>query len=153
MFFAFGGATTALWVEFWFRDRRKAQEARARFAISCTAKFTFSESDDGTLSVKLSDSSDNVAYYLWYLNNGGTMRNEAVIVFVEFDRSISAPQVFTHSAGVGEWKESATTDRFTFVELKGWPKGEVIVQAVDSKSLGLDRRFELGVWRPYSPVI
>lgn len=112
----------------------------------------FSKSADGELSVSLAESSENVAYYAWYVNNGGTMRNEAVLVFIEFEKQILAPQVLAHSKLEGQWSEFATTNRFTFVQLKGWPEGEVVVQSVDSKALGLDRRYELQVWRPYSPA-
>nr|WP_315380803.1 hypothetical protein [uncultured Sphingomonas sp.] len=151
-FFALGGATLALWTEFWFRGRREAREATDRLALSSRANLVFSKSADGDLSVSLADDSENVGYFAWYVNNGGTMRNEAVLVFIEFEKEVPAPQVFAHSKSDGQWSEFATTDRFTFVQLKGWPEGEVVVQSVDSKALGLDRRFELQVWRPYSPL-
>lgn len=128
------------------------REAASRIALSSTATLTFSKDDEGKLAISLADSSENVAYFAWYVNNGGTMRNEAVLIYVEFEKEIPSPQVFAHSSAVGQWNEVATTDRFTFVELKGWPDGEVVVQSIDSKALGLDRRFELHVWRPYSPA-
>jgi len=152
-FFALGGATLALWTEFWFRDRREAKDRLERVALSCTAKFRFSEDTTGDLSLALDEQSENVAYFAWYLNNGGSMHTTAVMVFVEFKKEIPAPEVFANAeAGDGEWRQFATTDRFTFVELKGWPKGEVVVQAFGSKALGLDRRSELNVWRPYGPM-
>lgn len=151
-FFALGGATLALWTEFWFRGRRESREASGKIALSSRADLTFSKGADGELSVSLAESSENVAYFAWYVNNGGTMRNEAVLVFIEFEKVIPAPQVFAHSSLVGEWSEFATTDRFTFIQLKGWPEGEVVVQSIDSKALGLDRRYELQVWRSYSPA-
>lgn len=151
-FFALGGATLALWTEFWFRGRRESREASGKIALSSRADLTFSKGADGQLSVSLADSSENVSYFVWYVNNGGTMRNEAVLVFIEFEKPIPAPQVFAHSSLAGEWSEIATTDRFAFIQLKGWPEGEVVVQSIDSKALGLDRRYELQVWRPYSPA-
>ena len=152
-FFALGGATLALRTEFWFRDRREAKDRLERVALSCTAKFKFSEDTTGVQSLALDEQSENVAYFAWYLNNGGSMRVTAVMVFVEFEKEISAPEVFANAeAGSGEWRQFATTDRFTIVELKGWPKGEVVVQAFGSKALGLDRRSELNVWRPYGPL-
>lgn len=151
-FFALGGATLALWTEFWFRGRRESREASGKIALSSRADLTFSKGADGELSVSLADSSENAAYLAWYMNNGGTMRNEAVLVFIEFEKVILAPQVFAHSSLVGEWSEFATTDRFTFIQLKGWPEGQVVVQSIDSKALGLDRRYELQVWRSYSPA-
>ncbi len=151
-FVGLGGATLALWIEFWFRRRRDIRDASGLVALSSTANLVFSKGADGELSVSLAENSENVAYFAWYVNNGGTMRNEAVLIFIEFEKVIPAPQVFVHSSGDGQWSEFATTDRFTFVQLKGWPEGEVVLQSVDSNALGLDRRFELQVWRPYSPA-
>ena len=121
-------------------------------ALSCTANLTFSKDSTGELNLKLNEHSENVAYYAWYLNNGGTMHNEAAMIFVEFEKEIRAPEVFANSAADGQWRQFATTDRFTFVEFKGWPEGEVVLQAFASKALGLDRRSELQVWRPYGPI-
>lgn len=152
-FFALGGATLALWGEFWLRDRREAKARLAQVSLSCAASFTFTKSDDGHLAVVLNDQSDNVVYWAWYVNNGGTMRNEAVLVFVEFENQIALPEVFAHSAASdAEWRQFVSTDRFMFVELKGWPTGEVVLQAIASKELGLDRRSELMVWRKYAPI-
>ena len=153
-FFALGGATLALWVEYWIRDRRDARTKLEEHAVSCTASFTFSKTSDGALAVASNDErSENVAYWAWYVNNGGTMRNEAVLLFVEFEKRIPLPQVFAHSAAAEEeWREFASTDRFMFVELKGWPAGEVVLQAIDSRKLGLDRRSELMMWRNYAPI-
>jgi hypothetical protein len=152
-FFALAGATLALWTEYWLRDRQEAKAKLAQSALSCTARFTFTKSADGGLSVALSDQSDNVAYWAWYVNNGGTLRNEAVLMFVEFEREIALPEVFAHSADAdGDWQHFASTDRFIFVELKGWPTGEVVLQAIASKALGLDRGLELKVWRKFAPI-
>lgn len=152
-FFALGGATLALWSEYWLRDRQEVKAKLAQAALSCTASLTFRESDDGELAVLLNDQSDNVAYWAWYVNNGGTRRNQAVLVFVEFEKAIALPEVFAHSAAAdGEWREFASTDRFMFVELKGWPPGDVVLHAIDSKALGLDRRSELQAWRKYAPI-
>lgn len=151
-FFALGGATLALWTELWFRGRRESRDDSGRLALSSRANLVFSKSADGDLSVALADTSENVGYFAWYVNNGGTMRNEAVLIFIEFEKEIPAPQVFAHSNLDGQWSEFATTNRFTFVQLKGWPVGEVVVQSIDSEALGLDRRYELQVWRPYSPA-
>jgi hypothetical protein len=152
-FFALGGATLALWAEYWLRDRQEAKAKLVQFGLSCTAKLTFTKSDEGHLSVDLNDQSENVAYWAWYVNNGGTMRNEGVLIFVEFEKEIPLPEVFAHSTTPeAQWREFASNDRFTFVELKGWPAGEVVIQAIDSKALGLDRRSELQVWRQCAPI-
>ncbi|WP_426692749.1 hypothetical protein ACMC5O_001850 [Sphingomonas sediminicola] len=151
-FFTLGGATLALWVEFWLRDRREAKARQEQLALSSTAYLRFSEDNGEPLVVELGEQSENVSYFAWYVNNGGTRRNEATMIFVEFEKEIPAPAVVAHSGKPGEWREIASTDRFAFVELKGWPDGEVTVQAVDSKALGLDRRHELLVWRSYAPV-
>jgi len=152
-FFALGGATLALWSEYWLRDRQDAKAKLAQSTLSCTASFTFTKSDGGHLAVVLNDHSENVAYWVWYVNNGGTMHNEAVLMFVEFEKEIALPEVFAHSADAdAEWRHFASTDRFMFVELKGWPPGEVVLQAIGSKALGLDRGLELQVWRKYAPI-
>lgn len=152
-FFALGGATLALWGEYWLRDRQETKAKLAQASLSCTASFMFTKSEDRILGVTLNDQSDNVAYWAWYVNNGGTMHNEAVLLFVEFEKHIALPEVFAHSAAAdAEWRQFASTDRFMFVELKGWPAGDVVLQAVDSKALGLDRRSELMVWRKYAPI-
>jgi len=149
-FFALGGATLALWVENGLRDRRDAKTKLERHAISCTARFSFTKSSNGDLGVSLeSEGSENVAYWAWYANNGGTLHNTAALLFIEFEKEISLPEIFTHSSAAvaQQWRQFVSTDRFIFVEMKGWPAGEVVVQAINSKSLGLDRRSELMVWR------
>ena len=150
-FFTLGGATLALWIEFWMRDRRAAKTKLSQHTYSCTAHFTFTKSSAGALGVRLNDArSSNVAYWVWYLNNGGTMRNEAVLIFVEFERPVHVPEVFAYSnAPHEEWRQVASTDRFMFVELKGWPDGEIVLQAFALDSLAQDRRSELMIWRKY----
>src|SRR5262249_30155933 len=146
-FFALGGATVALWVEYWLRDRREAKAKLERQALSCTAAFTFTKSSDGTIDVVFdSAKSENVGYWLWYVNNGGSMHNEGVLLFVEFGKEVSRPEIFAHSLERGQkWLQLASTNRFMFVEMEGWPTGDVVLQAFNSASLGLDRRSELKV--------
>lgn len=152
-FFALGGATISLWLEFWFRGMQEAKAKLDRATQSCTARFTLTTTATGELGVSLSDSSENVGYYAWYVNNGGTMHNTGVLIFIEFEREITLPEVFANSAYPdGQWRQFASTNRFMFVELRGWPEGEVVVQAFDSQALGLDRRSELMVWRRYGPI-
>lgn len=152
-FFAFGGATIALWIEFWIREKREAAVKADRSAIHCKADFTFKQSKEGDLDVSLGLRSENVSYWAWIVNNGGTMRNESVMLFVEFERQIEVPEVYAHADDPeGEWQQFASTDRFMFVRLKGWPKNDVSLLAIDSQSLGLDRRSELNAWRKYGPM-
>lgn len=154
-FFALGGATIALWTENGLREKRDAKAALERHALSCTALFTFTKSGAGDLKVTLDDaSSENVRYWAWYVNNGGTLHNTAVLLFVEFEREILLPELFANAAAAGaqQWRQIASTDRFTFIEFKGWPEGKVAVQAFDSKSVGLDRMSELMVWRDCGPI-
>lgn len=152
-FFSLGGATLALWIEAWFRAKWDNKAELSKVALSCTASLTFTKSESGELAVSLGAQSENVRHYAWYLNNGGTMRNAAVLIFVEFEKEIPLPEVFAHCASKdGEWREIASTNRWMFTDLKGWPEGEVVLQALDSKALGLERRAELMVWRSYGPV-
>lgn len=154
-FFFLGGATVALWTESALRDRREARSRLEQEGKVCTASFTFTRTDDDDIKVAFDGAtSDNVAYWVWSLNNGGTRLTTSVILFVEFERPVSSPAVFVGatSAQSQQWREFATTDRFTFVELKGSPSGKITVQAFASKRLGLDRRSELMVWRDCSPA-
>lgn len=154
-FFALAGATLALWLENGLRDRRDEKAKLQKSALFCTAKFLFTQSSDGDLGLVLDDpGSENVAYWAWYLNNGGSRHNEAVLLFVEFEKPISSPEVFANaSAGSRQqWRQFSSTDRFMFVDLKGWPSGEIILQAVNSRSLGLERMSELMVWRESGPI-
>lgn len=152
-FFALGGATVALWLEFWFRNWRQTRDEQDNMALSCNASFSFTKSSNGELGMSLNDLSENVGYYAWYVNNGGTMQNEAMFIFVEFEKEIPLPEVFANSATAnGEWRQFASTDRFMFVEIKGWPENDVWFQVFDSKALGLDRRSELKVWRKFAPI-
>lgn len=153
-FFTLLGATTALWIEYWFRDKRDAAARLDQTATACVAHFSFSRSASGELSVALdSAKSDNVEYWAWYVNNGGTMRTAAVLLFVEFSKTVMLPEIFAHShAQDDEWRQFTSTDRFMMVDLKGWPASDVIVQAIDSRALGLDRRSEEMIWRKYGPM-
>lgn len=152
-FFFLGGGTIALWFEFWLRRRHEVNAKSERTALSCTAYVTLTRSATGELGLSLNDNSDNVSHFVWYVNNGGTMHNTGVLVFVEFEKDILLPEVFANSGATdGEWRQFYSTNRFIFVELKGWPDGDVVLQAFDSKALGLDRRSELMVWRRCGPI-
>ena len=140
IFFALGGATLSLWMEFWFRKKNDEK----RIGMICSAIFTFTKSACGELSGSLNPGSENVGYYAWYVNNGGTMHNEAVLVFIEFEKQIPSPEVFANAAiDEGEWREIASTERFMFVDGKGWPNEKIVLQAFDSKALGMDRQFRV----------
>lgn len=154
LFFALGGATIALWLENSLRDRREEKLQLERHAGHCTARFKFTKTSEGDIDVALDGGSDNVSYWLWYVNNGGSRHNEAVVLFVEFEKEIARPEVFVHAtnAGAQQWRLFGSTDRFAFVEVKGWPVDEIIVQAINSQNLGLDRMSELMVWRGGGPL-
>ena len=148
--FVTGGATS-LWMDYWLRRREEIKRNKENFTVHSAAAFKFLN-NDGELIVEFNgDESENVAHWAWYVNNGGTRHNESVLICVEFETPILDPAIYGHAVR-SKWREFSSTNRSAYVEFEGWPEGEIVIVAIASKALGLDRRQEKMIWRNPGPL-
>lgn len=150
-FFFFGGATVALWSDWWLRKREESKRVKAKFATASIATFNFTKNGGELNATFNQEKSENVSHWVWYVNNGGTLHCQGVLLCIEFEKPVVDPEIFGHAVK-SKWRELSSNDRSMYVEFEGWPEGEVVVQAIASKALGLDRRQERMIWREPGPV-